>query len=229
MTTGHLVADRQLPLDGQVDLDQLDHAGRQLVALGQLGDLVRVLGLDGVDVLLAHPGQLLDLLLGLAVALDHLDLGPVLVGDLGQHLDRDLLALGQEHLALVVDQARRGGLADQELLHLRVVGLGDDLDLVLLVAVELLGLGLLDGGRALVLVGALAREHAGADDHAGHARGHAQRGVADVAGLLAEDGAEQLLLGGELGLALGRDLADQDVAGLDLGADPDDARVVEVG
>jgi hypothetical protein len=35
------------------------------------------------------------------------------VGDLGQHLGRDLLALGQEHLALVVDQARRRGLADQ--------------------------------------------------------------------------------------------------------------------
>jgi hypothetical protein len=35
--------------------------------------------------------------------------------------------------------------------------------------------------------------------------------------------------GRQLGLALGRDLADQDVAGLDLGADPHDARVVEVG
>jgi hypothetical protein len=80
VTAGHLVADRQLPLDGQVDLDQLDDAGRQLVALGQLGDLLGVLSLDRVDVLLAHPGQLLDLLLGLAVALDHLDLVPVLVG-----------------------------------------------------------------------------------------------------------------------------------------------------
>ena len=33
---------------------------------------------------------------------------------------------------------------------------------------------------------------------------------------------------GELALALGRDLADQDVARLDLGADAHDARVVEV-
>ena len=40
---------------------------------------------------------------------------------------------------------------------------------------------------------------------------YAQRGVAHVAGLLAEDGAQQALLGRELGLALRRDLADQDV------------------
>ena len=50
----------------------------------------------------------------------------------------------------------------------------------------------------------------------------------DVAGLLAEDGVQQLLLGRELGLALGRDLADQDVARLDRGADADDAALVEV-
>jgi hypothetical protein len=52
---------------------------------------------------------------------------------------------------------------------------------------------------------------------------HLQRGVADLAGLLAEDGAQQALLGGQLGLALRGDLADQDVAGADLGADADDA------
>ena len=58
--------------------------------------------------------------------------------------------------------------------------------------------------------------------------GHLQRGVADLARLLAEDRAEQPLLRGQLRLALGRDLADQDVAGLDLGSDPDDAALVQV-
>jgi hypothetical protein len=56
-----------------------------------------------------------------------------------------------------------------------------------------------------------------------------RRGVADLAGLLAEDRAQQALLGGQLGLALRRDLADEDVAGADLGADADDAPLVEVG
>ena len=61
-----------------------------------------------------------------------------------------------------------------------------------------------------------------------HAGRHAQRGVADVRGLLAEDGAQQLLLRRHRALALRRDLADQDVAGLHLGADIDDAGLVEV-
>ena len=57
---------------------------------------------------------------------------------------------------------------------------------------------------------------------------HLQRGVADLARLLLEDRADELLLGGKLGLALGRDLADEQVARPDLGADADDAAVVEV-
>jgi hypothetical protein len=51
VAAGHLVADLHLALDGDVDLDHLDDAGRQLVALGQLGDLLAVDGLDLVDVL----------------------------------------------------------------------------------------------------------------------------------------------------------------------------------
>ena len=43
--------------------------------------------------------------------------------------------------------------------------------------------------------------------------------VADLSRLFAEDGAQQALLGGQSALALRRDLADQDVARADLGAD----------
>src|SRR5206468_7949656 len=49
-----------------------------------------------------------------------------------------------------------------------------------------------------------------------------------LARLLAEDRAQEALLGGQLGLALGRDLADQDVARTNLGPDADDAALVEV-
>ena len=58
--------------------------------------------------------------------------------------------------------------------------------------------------------------------------GHLERGVTHLARLLLEDRADQLLLGGQLGLALRRDLADEQVAGVDLGADAHDAAVVEV-
>ena len=54
-------------------------------------------------------------------------------------------------------------------------------------------------------------------------------GVTHLAGLLAEDGAQQSLLGVSFGLALRGDLTDQDVRGLDLGANADDAALVEVG
>ena len=93
---------------------------------------------------------------------------------------------------------------------------------------ETLDLVTLDGERALVLVDAAAVEHADLDDRALDARRHLERGVAHVGGLLAEDGAQQLLFRGHRALALRRHLADQDVARLHLGADIDDAGLVEV-
>ena len=83
-----------------------------------------------------------------------------------------------------------------------------------------------DAGQELVVQ--LAAELANVDDLAALAVGQAQRAVLHLARLLAEDRAEQSLLRRQLGLALGRDLADEDVAGPDLGADVDDAVLVEV-
>ena len=77
------------------------------------------------------------------------------------------------------------------------------------------------------LVARLAGEDLDVDYDAALAVGHLEGRVAHLAGLLAEDGAQQALLGGEVGLALGRDLADEDVAAADLGADADYAALVE--
>src|SRR3954469_11928184 len=86
---------------------------------------------------------------------------------------------------------------------------------------------LVDARAELVVV--LRGELLDGDDRALFTVGNLQRGVAHLAALLVEDRAQQALLGRQLGLALGRDLADQDVAGTDLGADADDAALVEVG
>ena len=83
-----------------------------------------------------------------------------------------------------------------------------------------------DAGRQVVAL--VAAEGEDVDDDPALAVRHLQRGVADLARLLLEDRADQLLLGGQLGLALRRHLADQEVAGDDLGADPDDAALVEI-
>src|SRR6202012_789607 len=78
------------------------------------------------------------------------------------------------------------------------------------------------------VVALVAAEGEDVDDDATLAVRHFQRGVADLARLLLEDRADQLLLGRQLGLALRRDLADQQVAGDNVGADSDDAALVEV-
>ena len=61
VAAGHLVADRQLALHRDVDLDQLDDARRQLVAAADLLLLVLELALDDVDALrrpIFHHAQL---------------------------------------------------------------------------------------------------------------------------------------------------------------------------
>ena len=90
-------------------------------------------------------------------------------------------------------------------------------------------LELLLEGLALLLAEAhTAAEPLGVDHDALDARGDLERVVLDVLAGAAEDRVQQLFLGGQLALALGRDLADQDVARLDVGADPDHAVIVEV-
>src|SRR3954469_14927703 len=85
---------------------------------------------------------------------------------------------------------------------------------------------LVDARRQLVAV--VAGEHAHVDDLAGLAVRHLQARVANLTRLLTEDRAQQALFRRELGLALRRDLADEDVARADLGPHADDPAVVEV-
>src|SRR5690606_13718420 len=80
----------------------------------------------------------------------------------------------------------------------------------------------------LVLLGALSAEDLAVDHGADDAGRDPQLAVADVAGHLTEDRAQELLLGAELGLALARDLAHEEAAGPDCGADRDDPGFVEV-
>src|SRR5207302_987800 len=86
---------------------------------------------------------------------------------------------------------------------------------------------LVDARKELVIV--LAAEDRHVDDLPVLAGRKPERGVLHLTRLLAEDRAEQTLLGRELGLAFRRDLADEDVLRPDLGADVDDPVLVEVG
>ena len=78
------------------------------------------------------------------------------------------------------------------------------------------------------VVAVLAREANDVDDATIGAVRHLEGSVANVMGLSTEDGTQQALFGGKGAFALGRDLANQDVARAHLGADADNAVLVEV-
>ena len=85
---------------------------------------------------------------------------------------------------------------------------------------------LVDTGRQLIFVG--PAQYLDVDDLTLLSVRDSERGVLNVTRLLTEYGPEKLLLGAELSLALGRDLADQDVAGTYLGPDTNNALLVQI-
>ena len=220
VAAGHLVAGLELALDRDEDLDHLHHPGRQVVAAAHLLDLVLEPGLERA---LLH--------LELVVQrLDHLRIGLVLEGELPPLAARERLEqlLGDLGIGLDALGPLHRRLAEDQPAQARVDVALEDRQLVIAVAGEPLDLLALDLQRALVLLHAVAVEDAHLDDGAEIARLDPQRGVAHVRRLLAEDRAQQFLLGGHRALALGGDLAHEDVARLHIGADIDDARLVEV-
>src|SRR4051794_28498108 len=230
VAAGHLVADRQLALHRDVDLHQLDDARRQLVAAANLLLLLLELVADDFDLPLGALFELAQVLLEARIVGVDLQPDDRLVGQSLQHVLGERRALAQQALAavLVVEIGARFlplQHADHALLHFVV----KDADLILEVLLHHLELIVLDGLGAVVLLDAFSREDLHADDDALDARRADQRRVAHVPGLLTEDGAEQLLFRRQLRLPLRGDLADEDVARLDRGADPDDAALVEVG
>ncbi len=129
--------------------------------------------------------------------------------------------------ALVV-QVSQHFLAAQNRFQTLQALVGQNADFVGQVLFELGNLLAFDQLGALVLLLTLAGEDADIDYRAFDTRRAGQRCVAHIAGLFAEDGAQQLLFRSELGFALGRNLADQNVVVLDLGADADDTALVEI-
>ena len=141
-----------------------------------------------------------------------------LAGDLLQQLLRELRTGGIELHAEVVGDAR-GGLALQQRPELGHEPFGQLGDLGRELLVELVELHLL-GTLALLALLAGAAVKLRVDHHAVQRRLRLERSVLHVAGLVAEDR--------RIALALRGDLADEDVARMDVGADADDTVGVEV-
>ncbi len=73
-----------------------------------------------------------------------------------------------------------------------------------------------------------AREHLNADDAAALAVRERERCIADIPRFFPEYGAQEPFLRRQLGLALGRGLADEDIAGMDFSADTDNAFLIQI-
>ena len=78
------------------------------------------------------------------------------------------------------------------------------------------------------VVAVFAAEHLNADNLAGLAVRYTQRAVTHLACLFTKDGAQQTLLGSQLGFALRSNLAYQDITGAYLRTDADNAALVQI-
>ena len=217
VATGHLVTHRKRPLGGHVDLDHLEHARGQFVAALHMAEPSLAILADGQN---TRPELGMDLL-GFVAAGRRLD--PVdekrlnlLEDDVGVVALADFLArIGVDH-DLPGQRLKRLAHALEEL----------DAPFVTLDLERLhLGVDLL-----LLLVGQVraAREVPRAEDDALLAGRQFKRVVLNVFAGTTEDGVQQFLFRTELGLALGRDFADQNVSRPDAGARADDATIVQV-
>ena len=81
----------------------------------------------------------------------------------------------------------------------------------------------------IVFVVTFTVEDTNTDHSTGFAVRNLQGGIAHLAGLLTEDRAQQALLRGQVGLALGGDLTDQNVASLNFGTNVDHAALIQCG
>src|ERR1700674_4029108 len=229
VAAGHLVADGKLALHGDVGLDQLDDARGKLVALFELvlallGDLA-----EHVDLPRGHFLDFLDLLDEQRVLFVELQTLEVARGDFLDDLTCEFDALGQQPLVgLLVVQVGLENFSAEKIREALEALIREDADFVGEVLLQLEDLRGFDGLVALVLFSALAGEDLDVHDGALDARRAVERSVANIAGLFAEDGAQELFFRCERGLALGGDLADQNVAWLDDRADANDAAFIQV-
>src|SRR5216684_3168640 len=220
VAAGHLIARLDLALHRDEDFDHLHHAGRQFVPALQLLDLIEK--------------TLLQTLLRFVVLFANgLDLGHQLVVRRGEQPPlraRVFLQHGAGDLRLLLEALRtRNALpAFQQLGKPAIDVAVENCLLVVAVLGQPLNLLAFDGKRALVFVDAMTVENPHLDDGTLDAGRHPQRGIADIGSFFAEDGAKEFFLGRHRAFTLRRYLANQDVAGVNFGADVHDAGFIEI-
>ena len=227
MTTRHLIADLKLPLNGDVDLDHLDHARGQFIPLLDLLNLLFRHEPDQVDLVpkvvqgLTQQGVLLGILEAQLLPVDIIKSIHKLMIEYGTLFSNDLAAVFGAKIC-------GNRVTDGNPSHFTYCRVLDDINPVAFVLAQLQNIGLFNLQRPDVLLGTGTSKDLGTNDGPHNTWRHAQGCIADVTGLLTENSPQQLLFRSELRLALGRDLTDQDVVRLHFSTDTDNAGLVEV-
>ena len=104
----------------------------------------------------------------------------------------------------------------------------DDADLIVEILFHLVDLFFFDLLGAFVFGNALAGENLHIDDSSFDAGRSHQRSIPNLSGLFAEDRAEQFFFRRKLCFSFGSHFPDQHIARTHLGADPDDAALIEI-
>ena len=172
-----------------------------------------------ISLILLRIGRRIDL----DAVVDRRQLAQQRLGDLAVGRDDDFAGLAVDHI-------ERDLLAEQDVAQRLGQLLAQLVGLLLVILLDLLWRGAFPRWTMALrfAVGFLLGRNLDVHDDAVGAGRNLQRGVLHVGGLFAEDGAQQALFRREFGLALRRDLADEDVAGLHFRADADDAVGAEV-
>ena len=228
VTTCHLVTDGEATLLRDVDLDALQNARLEFVTLRDLVDFLFHRAGQGIEVVASHEDEGKNLVLEVFVTgherrhrgnLRHVDHGEVL-------FVVNLAFADQEFMGFVVHDLA-GSLATEEFEQVFAAGFLDLVDLDLEIGTDVLNRFLILFLALLVGLVLLA-EDAGFKNHALHSRRSLEGRITDVAGLFAEDGAEQAFFRREFGFTLRGDLTDEDIIGADFGTHADHAVFVEV-
>src|SRR5579883_1123488 len=229
VAAGHFVADGKLALHGDIDLNQLDDPRRKFVALLQLFLALLCDLAQDVDLARGHLLDLFDLFDQERILFVELEALEVARRDFLDELAGQFGALVEEaFVGLLVVQVGLQNLAAEQVRKALQALIRENADFVGKVFFELEDLVGFNGFVPLVFFSALAGEDFHVNDGAFDARRAVKGGIANVAGFFAENGTKQFFFRRERGFALGRNLADQNVAGLHDRADTDDAAFVQV-
>ncbi len=219
MTTRHLVAGLQTTLHCQVNLDHLQHAGRQFVALRQFLALLFESKIELMTLLLQRLFGLLKVdCIGL---IGQTNIEPLPFIEVGQVLSSNLGAFGKLAWTAI------NGFTHQDLFNTieRIFFNNTQLIVqVLTIATQFIVDNRL---RTLVAFDAFTCEDLNVDHRTNHARRNTQRRIFHVGGFLTENGTQQFFFRGQLGFTFGCNLTYQHIVGTHFSTNMNNAGVIQ--